>query len=207
MKKLLFLMFTAVILISFSSVSYAGGTTYQLLGRELSPGIKIGDVYKGALFLGKIYDEFDVEEGSEVGYFTVLLNRVDEGVEICGETTTVLKFRLVLNFYDNRRLVLVMDQPDALAIWDYDDPLCPDGCVFPGFEYYLEYLPSLIGAVPNCGDDGNDVSLIAAVPKIELKKQRWGSWGVGGISGGTVEGWLVHTPLIFPAVLGTVEIE
>jgi hypothetical protein len=200
-------MSAAVILISFSSISYAGGTMYQLVGRELSPGYKVGDVYKGALFIGKIYDEFDVGEANEVGYFTILLDRVDEGVEICGETTTVLSFRLVLNFYDSRRLILTMDQQYAEALWDYDDPTCPDGCIFPGYDYYLEYLSFLEGAEPNCADDGNDISLIAKVPDIVLKKQRWGSWGVRGISGGIVNGWLVHTPLLFPAVFGTVEIE
>ena len=204
-KHLLILLALAMFSIP-AAVSHANDTMYNLVGRELSPGIKSGGVYYGALFLGEI---FDAEYTRKVGYFSVLLNREDEGVEECGETTTIINVKLIMNFNNGSRLVLVLNQDEeAMAEWDYDDPACPGGCLFPGYATYIfDVLPDLEEMGQNCGDDGDDISLIAKVPDMTLTKQRFGSWGIRGVSGATLNGWLVHTPLLIPAVFGTVTIQ
>lgn len=201
MSKILFVFLALALAILPLSTGHANGTAYQLIGRELSPGIESGGAFYGALFLGKIFDG----EFNEAGYFSVLLNRLDQGVEECGEATPILSLRLVMNFHNRSRLVMVMDQNAAAALWDYDDPVCPDGCVLSSYVFYLTYLQALGGQSANCETIGDpEVSLIAEVPQIILKKQRFGSWGVRGVTGATISGWLVHTPLVIPAVFGTV---
>jgi hypothetical protein len=87
-----------------------------------------------SIFMGKI---LNAEYTQEVGDFSVTLNRVDEGVEQCNEDTRMLQFRLVMSFDDGNRLVLVLDDQDVAAHWGYDDPNCADGCIFPGYAYYI----------------------------------------------------------------------
>lgn len=201
MKKSIFIFLVMAMTILPLSASHANDAAYQLIGRELSPGIESGGIFYGALFLGKIFDQ----GFNSVGYFSVLLNRLDQGVEECGKTTPILSLKLFMTFKDKCRLVMFMDQNEAAALWDYDDPVCPDGRVLSGYKFYLTYLQALGGQSANCEKFGDpDVSLIAEVPQIILKKQRIGSWGMAGVSGATISGWLVHTPLIFPAVFGTV---
>jgi len=208
MKKTFFVLLVAVMFILPASASYAGDKTLHLVGRELSAGIQIGDVYYAALFLGKIYD---ARYSRDLGDFSVTLNRVDEGVEQCGQDTRILQFKLKMYFNDGSRLVLVLDEPDAVASWDYDDPFCPDGCIFPGYYAYIAALETEENPFPSCTLDTDDVALIANVGSefdpIVLRKQWLGSSWSGlarNARWAELNGWLVHTPLIVPAVFGTV---
>jgi hypothetical protein len=208
MKKTVFILLAAVMVILPVSVSYANGdgTTLRLVGRELSPGIQFGNVYYGALFLGKIYSD---DYMTDFGDFSVTLNRVNEGVEQCGQDTHILQFKLVMNFKDGSRLVLVMDDPYATASWDYNDPKCLNGCLFTGSSYYyykdiLEPPASLLA----CNEGSS--ALIASVGPMNLRKQWLGSsWrGIARtVNNAELNGWLVHTPLVFPAVFGTIVLD
>jgi hypothetical protein len=209
MKKSLFVLLVTTMVILSASVSRAEGKEFQLVGRELSPGIQSGDVYYGALFMGKI---LNAEYTQEVGDFSVTLNRLDEGVEQCNEDTHMLQFRLVMSFDDGNRLVLVLDDQDVAAHWGYDDPNCADGCIFPGYAYYIDQI--LNNSFSLCDDyeagDPN-VGLIANLGSVDdpvkLRKQWLGSSMKGFpryVTHADLYGWLVHTPLLVPAVFGTV---
>jgi hypothetical protein len=206
MKKTFFALMATAMIVLLASLSYAGGNPFQLVGRELFKGIQYGDVYYGALFMGKILDQ---TYSKEVGDFSVTLNRVDEGVEQCGGETRILQFKLVMHFDNGNRLVLVLNDDNAVAAWDYDDPFCSGECIFRG---YLAYIDLLLEDTDNpfgfCSGEG---ALIAKVESegdpISLRKRRLGS-SLRGLARKTtrakLNGWLVHTPLVVPAVFGTV---
>ena len=166
---------------------------YELIGREFFPGITIGDTTVAAMFAGIIKNA----EGITVGKFNVCTNHQGGPIEQCGATNILVYFKLTMNFFDGRRLVLVMPYGDtAEANWDWDDVACPYGgreCDF----YSVENL------VPCESDVNPEVSLVADVSNIPLIKRKFGSRGFDEISGGVLNGWLIHTPPIFPAVIGT----
>lgn len=209
MKKIFFTLSATAMIILLASSSYANGNSFQLVGRELFKGIQYGDVYYGALFMGKILDATYTEE---VGDFSVTLNRVNEGVEMCGEDTRVLQFKLVMNFDDGSRLVLVLDDDSAAAAWDYSDPFCDGKCIFRGYPAYIYLLKNFANPFPGCS--GED-ALIAKMESdggnpVLLRKQWLGSslrGFVRGVNGAELSGWLVHTPLVVPAVFGTVVLD
>ena len=166
---------------------------YGLLGREYFPGITIGTTTYGAMFAGKVKNA----EGIAVGQFNVITNHQGGPIEQCGATNVLVYFKLTMNFFDGRRLVLLMPYGDTTeANWDWDDATCPYGgreCDF----YSVENL------VPCESDVNPEVSLVADVSNIPLTKRQFGSRGFDEISGGVLNGWLIHTPPIFPAVIGT----
>ena len=166
---------------------------YDLIGREYFPGITIGDTTVGAMFAGIVKNA----EGIAVGQFNVFTNHQGGPIEQCGATNILVYFKLTMNFFDGRRLVLLMPYGDtAEANWDWDDAACPYGgreCDF----YSVE------NRVPCESDVNPEVSLVAEVSNIPLTKRQIGSRGFDEISGGELYGWLIHTPPIFPAVIGT----
>lgn len=207
MRKNFFIFLAMAMIFSLAPIGIAKGAEYSLIGRELSPGIlqPSGDystgIYHNALFLGKIFDK----NFSDVGYFSVVLDRVNEGVEMCGYSTRIVELKLVMTFKNGSRLVLVMPPGEAEAYWDYNDPECLDGCVFPGYGEYLFLIdPDQQGELCSCDVDGE--ALIAEVPFVRLQKQWFGSWGPSArrVDGAVLSGWLIHTPLLIPAVYGTV---
>jgi hypothetical protein len=166
---------------------------YDLKGREYFPGILIGATTFGARFAGQLLNA----EGEAIGNFDTVLNHQGGPIEQCGATNTIVYFKLKMKFFDGRRIVLVMPYGDtATADWDWDDAACPYGgreCDFYSVENRVL-----------CGSDDNpEVSLVAEVSNIPLSKRRFVSRGFDEISGGIVYGWLIHTPPIFPAVIGT----
>lgn len=209
MKKILFTLSATAMIILLAASSYANGNSFQLVGRELFKGIQYGDVYYGALFMGKILNATYTEE---VGDFSVTLNRVNEGVEMCGEDTHVLQFKLVMNFNDGSRLVLVLDDGDAVAAWDYGDPFCDKKCIFRGYSAYIDLLEESSDPFPGCSAPD---ALIAKMESddggpVLLRKQWLGSslrGFVRGVNHAELSGWLVHTPLVVPAVFGTVVLD
>jgi hypothetical protein len=165
----------------------------DLKGREYFPGITIGLTTFGARFAGQLLNA----AGEPIGHFDTVLNHQGGPIEQCGATNTIVYFKLKMNFFDGRRLVLVMPYGDtATADWDWDDPECPYGGRNCDFYSVEDRVP--------CGSDVNpDVSLVAEVSTIPLTKRQFGSRGFDEISGGILYGWLIHTPPIFPAVIGT----
>ena len=168
---------------------------WKLVGREYFPGILIGGTTVGAAFAGQVKNF----EGATVGRFNVNTDHQGGPIEACGATNTLVRFKITMNFFDGRRLVMVMPPGEtADAYWGYDDAGCPNG----GFNCEIRSIESI--ALCDCSDVGDEnVSLIANVESIPVKKRRIGSWGFDDISEGVIEGWLIHTPLIIPAVLGT----
>ena len=168
---------------------------YGLIGREYFPGIIIGATTFGAMFAGKVVND----EGIVVGHFNVSTDHQDGPIEACKAFNTLVRFRLTIWFFDGRRLVMVMPHGEtAKANWIWDDVDCPDG----GRGCEIHSIDNI--ELGNCEDVGDpNVSLIAEVGTITLNKRPFGSRGFVEISGGIVYGWLIHTPPIFPAVIGT----
>jgi hypothetical protein len=167
---------------------------YGLVGREFFPGILINDTTTvGAMFAGQVKNA----EGVTVGSFNVSTDHQGGPIESCGATNTLVRFKITMKFFDGRRLVMIMPYGEtADANWDWDDGACPYG----GRECDFYSLDNLV----HCDSDENpDVSLIAKVNSIPLTKRQFGSWGFDELEAGRVEGWLIHTPPIFPVVIGT----
>jgi hypothetical protein len=57
-----------------------------------------------------------------------------------------------------------------------------------------------------CAQVAPNDAFIAKVSQFDVVKQWLGSYGVG-FTGGLVSGWLVHTPVLSPAIFGTVDLE
>jgi hypothetical protein len=177
----------------------------------------------GATFVGNIFNNPNDEADDSVGLFTLILGHNGSGVEECGGQTQLLNFKLVMNFFPFGRLVLVGPTEDPVyASWDYDDPSCVNGnCILLGYANFLDpdtTLPpdpdtDLIDCDADTSDTGtvNDVNAayIAEVESFDVVKQRFGSWGPPsrGVIGGSVSGFLDHTPYISPAIVGIVDLD
>ena len=211
MKKIAYLILAVSLVISFSSFVYADD--FGLIGREVSAGIDQGDRTVGAFFIGKF---FDGSFSSEMGGFTLTLDHDGSGIEECGGRTQLLRFKLVMNFNSGARLVLLGPTDDEIkAEWDFNNSACEYGnCpLIDGADYsqYISLLypvadpdpeaPSLYTCSPS--DDGN--AFIAKVPEFGVARQRFGSFRTN-FTGGLVSGWLVHTPVISPAIFGTLNL-
>ena len=214
MKKIAHLILAVSLVLSFSSFVYAEEypNPLRLIGREISPGIDLGNITVGALFIGKF---FDGSFSSEMGRFTLTLNHDGTGIEECHGSTQLLRFKLVMNFNSGDRLVLLgPTDGDVSADWDLNNSECENGnCPLVDGADYSQYI-SLFYPDPDsdtdleapflkdCNPDGGN-AFIAVVPSFGLVKQRFGSYGTS-FSGGSVSGYLVHTPIVSPAILGTV---
>jgi hypothetical protein len=201
MKKLAHLILAVSLAISFAS--FANADDFELIGREISPGIDVGARTVGALFVGKF---FDSRFSTELGRFTVTLDHNQGGIEECGGETRLLRFKLIMNFNSGARLVLLgPTDGDVSASWDWNDPACEDGnCPLIGETDYAHYLDLFDSFEPNpiaCQESGS--AFIAAVDSFGLAKQRFGSYGTAFKSGSVSNGYLVHTPIISPAIFGS----
>jgi hypothetical protein len=200
MKKLLPIVFTVSVLLAISTFAYADD--FELIGREISPGINLGGRTVGALFVGKF---FDSSFSTELGRFTVILDHDGSGIEVCGGRTQLLRFKLVMNFNTGARLVLLGPvDGEVHAKWDWNDPACEDGgCPLITGEDYIHYIDLFDPQAPDpaaCQDGGS--AFIADVEQFDVGRQRFGSYGTS-YSGGSVSGHLVHTPVISPAIFGS----
>lgn len=135
------------------------------------------------------------------------------GIEACAQSTRLLGFKLIMNFYTGARLVLVKPGDVMVdAAWSWDDPGCLGGnCPIIDAEDYLYYL-DLFDLDPltepnpvECHLDGDDFALIAEVPAFGLRRQWFGSYGTR-FRRGLVSGYLVHTPIISPAIFGSLQL-
>lgn len=200
MKKHLRLLLAACVILTFSTVVHADD--FEVIGREISPGIDFGYRTVGALFVGKF---FDAGFSSEQGSFTLILDHNGAGIEECGGETQLLRFKLIMNFNSGARLVLVGPVVGgASAYWDWNDPDCVGGgCpLFSGADY-LHYIDLFSPAAPNpiaCLAGGN--AFIAEVPDFGVRRRRFGSYGTS-YTEGSVNGHLVHTPIFSPAIFGS----
>ena len=113
-----------------------------------------------------------------------------------------------MNFNSGARLVLVGPvDGEVNASWDWNDPDCVTGnCPLVDGEDYDNYLTLFSSNPPDpleCVAGGK--AYIAEVPEFDVAKQRLGSYGTRYI-GGTVNGHLVHTPVISPAIFGSLSL-
>lgn len=104
---------------------------------------------------------------------------------------------------------MVLKKPDdvsATADWFWDDPYYPDRGVF--LIDYNSYIQNNLSKLVACNDEisgGNDSrSFIASVESFVVTREKLGSYGLRNYRTGEVEGLLVHTPFISPAIFGTV---
>lgn len=200
MKKLAHLILAVILAISFSSFVYADD--FELIGREIFPGFDLGDRTVGALFIGKFFDE----EWTERGRFTLVLDHNGENIEMCGFQTELLRSKLIMNFNSGARLVLLGPIGGPVnAYWELNDPDCvPGNCpLIDGADYihYLYLFDPEQDPNPEACDSGAD-AFIAEVPVFDIARQRFGSYGTR-FTGGSVSGHLVHTPIISPAIFGS----
>jgi hypothetical protein len=209
MKRTAQLILAVCLVIAFSGFVFADSHQYfQLIGREISPGISVGGKTVGAVFLGKFFDQGYTKE---LGQFSVCLDHNGEGIEVCGAETELIRFKLIMSFNAGGRLVLVGPQLGPadippVAQWDWDNPGCPNGnCPLIDYGSYIVLLSQLTD--PQCSQWGDsDEAFIAKVTDFDVARQWLGSYGVG-FRGGSVSGWLVHTPVISPAIFGTVDLD
>lgn len=212
MKKGTFLIVALSLVLSLTSVIYADDAPMvQMIGREIYAGREMADgTIRGALFVGKF---FNSSFTTEMGRFTVILDHNNAGIEECGGETELRRFKLIMNFHSGARLVLVGPRrEDGLvnAEWVWDDPECLDGnCPIIDAEDYLHYLDLFDPfTVPNpvaCHLDGDDFALIAEVQTFGLRRQWFGSYGTR-FTQGSLSGRLVHTPIISPAIFGSLQL-
>jgi hypothetical protein len=93
------------------------------------------------------------------------------------------------------------------ANWDYDDPDpdCYDGnCPILSYADFLD--PNLVpdDDLEACDEVGDDeAAYIAEVPEFQVVRQWIGSYGTR-FRGGWLHGFLNHTPIISPAVVGEI---
>lgn len=201
MKKVTLIFIAIVLVFTFSSAVCADN--FQVIGREISPGFDLGGITVGALFIGKFFDQY----WNERGRFTLSLAHNGEFIEECGKDTILLGFKLIMNFNTGARLVLVGPDSPIAASWDLDDPECTEGdCPLTDYADYwtLVYEDGL----PDCDDDNyKSDSYIAEVPVFDVYRRRFGSYGVPSYSHGVVSGYLIHTPIVSPAIFGIIEFD
>lgn len=217
MKKKVCILFAIGIVLSVSTSVYAIDNVFTIMLREWFPGIENGGVTEGALASGNIFDS----DGDNVGWVNISWSHNGLDIEACGQTTTLLRLKLVMNFNDGGRLVLVGPANGPVgAYWGYDDPLHPDGNILlMGYSRFLDPDTDTDNIVPNVDPPGDMVlcddtifggdpnaAYIAQVPRFQVVRQRVGSYGVYGRSfrWGDVHGFLDHRPFVSPAVVGKV---
>jgi hypothetical protein len=201
MRKIACLFLVFGLAISFSSIGSAD--EFQIIGREISAGMTLANETVGAVFVGKFYSA----DWAPLGRFALTLDHDGQYIEACGFQTQLLRFKLVMNFDTGARLVLLGPEGIAYANWDWDDPDCQAGncplIKYMDYEHYIELFtpaepPNLI---PCTGPD----AFIAEVTAFDVERQRFGSYGVS-YKTGTVNGFLVHTPIVSPAIFGTLSL-
>lgn len=212
MKKGTFLIVTLSLVLSLPSIIYADGELMvQMIGREIYAGREMADgTIRGALFVGKFFND---NVTAELGRFTVILDHNNVGVEECGRDTELLRFKLIMNFHSGARLVLLGPKREdgvVNAEWDWDDPECLGGnCPIIDAEDYLHYLdlfdPFTVPNPVECHLDGDGFALIAEVQTFSLRRQWFGSYGTR-FTQGSLSGRLVHTPIISPAIFGSLQL-
>jgi hypothetical protein len=189
----------------FSFSPFVNAADYQLIGREIFPGVDRGDRVVGALFIGKV---FDVDSWTELGKFKIILDNDGNNVETCRGITELLRFKLIMSFNNGSRLVLVGPTSETFAYWDWDDLDCPDGnCILTDYSYYIDLFDPLEPNPIECDDNtisNPDLSFIAEVEEFGVKRQWFGSYGVK-FKKGLISGYLVHTPIVSPAIFGIVQ--
>jgi hypothetical protein len=203
MKKIAWLIMVVSLIVLFPAFLCADNNRpYQLIGREISPGIDLGDITVWALFVGKLFDS----SWTERGRFTLILDHDGRNIESCGLETVLIRSKIILDFYSGARLVLVGPsggRGPVTAHWFLDDPDCLDGdcpLIFADdYEHYLDLFDPEVDPNPMACDDAD--AFIAEVSEFEVTRQRFGSYGTR-FTGGFVSGYLVHTPILSPAIFG-----
>jgi hypothetical protein len=203
MKKLVYIFIAVCMAISVSSTVYSieEGRVFTIKLREWFPGIKTGGMTVGALASGNFFDS----DGNNAGWVNISWNHDGIGIEECGKTTTLIRIKIVMNFYDGGRLVLVGPADGTVgAYWGYDDPEqeCYDGnCPIFSYSDFLD--PNLIpaDALESCTVGNPNAAYIAQVPEFPVVRQWFGSYGTR-FRRGHVKGFLDHTPIVSPAVVG-----
>ena len=128
------------------------------------------------------------------------------GIEECREDTELIRIRIVMNFFDGGRLVLVgpANRP-VYANWDFDDPEHPDGNILLiGYSNFLD--PDTDTNINPDADPPGDIvfcddidfegdpnsAYIAHIPGFQVDRKRFGSYGFYGrsFSRGDVYGFL-----------------
>jgi hypothetical protein len=140
MKRTAQLILAVCLVIAFSGFVFADSHQYfQLIGREISPGISVGGKTVGAVFLGKFFDQGYTKE---LGQFSVCLDHNGEGIEVCGAETELIRFKLIMSFNAGGRLVLVAPtSAGAVAYWNSNDPDClPGNCPLIDYQDYWHYI-------------------------------------------------------------------
>jgi hypothetical protein len=164
MKKSVSIILALFLFFSLSSISYAD--QYTMMGREISPGYPTPDGVEGALFVGNFFDD----DGISRGYFILTLGHDGMGVEECSNPddgsgiTELQSFKLVMKFNYGGRLVLAIptDAFPVFAVWDSDDPNCPDGnCPLIGYDDFLDPIAPPTVA---CNADGSSELCIGVNP-------------------------------------------
>ena len=209
MKRTAQLILAVCLVISFSGFALADSSqSFQLIGREVFPGINLDGKTVGALFVGKFFDA-----DGEQGQFSVSLDHNGENIEVCKGETELIRFKLIMSFNAGGRLVLVGPSgPGVAARWEWNDPAgCPtlSNCPLISHDDYINLLSRLNGDPPSLSSCGasDGPSFIAEVPPFEVVKQRLGSYGIGFTIGSIQNGWLVHTPVVSPAIFGIVALQ
>lgn len=212
MKKGIFLIAALSLALSLTSVIYADDALMvQMIGREIYAGRQMADgTIRGALFVGKF---FNSDFTTEMGRFTVILDHNNEGIEECGGETELRRFKLIMNFRSGAGLVLVgprLEDGVVNAEWVWDDPECSGGnCPIIDAEDYLYYLdlfdPFTVPNPVECHLDGDGFALIAEIQTFGLRRQWFGSYGTG-FTQGSLSGRLVHTPIVSPAIFGSLQL-
>jgi hypothetical protein len=143
MKKIAHLILAVSLVLSFSSFVYADEypNQFRLIGREVSPGFDLGNITVGALFIGEFFYLDSNGNWNKKGRFGLILDHDGKNIEGCNEVTRLIRSKLIMNFYDGGRLVLVGPIPSDRPVdaqWDYDDPDCLTGdCILLDYTHYI----------------------------------------------------------------------
>lgn len=204
MKKFTFILIAICMALSISSSVYADDpeNIFTIKLREWFPGIDTGDITVGALASGNFFDS----DGNNLGSVNISWSHNGIGIEECNGETALIRLRLVMNFNSGGRLVLIGPVNGTVnANWDFDDPSCPDGnCPLIGYSNFLDPTINPVEDLLSCDAAGDSTSaFIAQVPSFQVARQWFGSYGTR-FRGGFVSGFLVHTPIVSPAVVGEV---
>jgi hypothetical protein len=202
MRKIASLFLVFGLVLSFATIGLAD--EFQVIGREISPGISLKNKTVGAIFIGNFYSA----DWAPLGSFTLTLDHDGQNIQACDLQTQLLRFKLVMNFDTGARLVLLGPEGIAYANWDYNDPACPTGnCPLIKYMDYVHYIDLFNPAEPpnliSC--TGGPDAYIAKVSSFGVERQKFGSYGVS-YQTGTVSGFLVHTPIVSPAIFGTLSL-
>jgi hypothetical protein len=195
------IMLVGIFLFLTSSV---GAEQFELKGVEILKGIDRGDTRYGTTFIGKI-----LEEGGDLGYWSVVLNFKDyEYIEVCGETNDIVWLRMVVVFtggdHQGDKLVLRMRDRKGIpdVFWDYDADLCPIGgigCSCPDWEVPISCSDTCsdTSSIARIGDEYETDKGIVLTPRRTISSQ---------VENAYLNGWLCHNYPFVPRVSGTLQI-